>query len=284
MDDDSNDTSSPPFKFDFDSPQSAFLGLGPLPTTYRPLPPAIATAFQAASERLALAFLADPSDDTLLPFLSLPKVGLTPFSNISKSVLHLSRFPQVPFPQVQPPTGIHKTSAQVQVQKGRLSTAARMLEGDSAVADLDEAAIESLRSKHPAGPLNPFGNGPGPVSSSVPLLPSILDAFRSFKQDTAPGISGWTVPLLKVALRSLKVTEMLHTLCTLMIAGGCPGRSMLCTSRWRSTNRMEGSGRSRSGTHLSAMHKGDSPALFPTRLSQQVSNRSRNKRRSGTAD
>lgn len=59
----------------------------------RPLPPTIARA----SEKLANAFLADPPNDTLLSFLSLLKVGLAPFSNISKPVLHLSHCPQVPF-------------------------------------------------------------------------------------------------------------------------------------------------------------------------------------------
>jgi hypothetical protein len=59
----------------------------------------------------------------------------------------------------------------------------------------------------------------------------MLDAFKSFKPDTAPGISGWTHHLLAVALRSPVVLKVLHTLTGLIAAGTAPGQSMLCSSR-----------------------------------------------------
>jgi hypothetical protein len=58
-----------------------------------------------------------------------------------------------------------------------------------------------------------------------------MESFRSFKHDTAPGVSGWTVPLLKVALRSDSVQKMLTTLVTMLLAGTAPGRKFLCSSR-----------------------------------------------------
>jgi hypothetical protein len=63
------------------------------------------------------------------------------------------------------------------------------------------------------------------------LEDTILDAFKSFKQDTAPGISGWTHHLLAVALRAPVVLKPLHTLTGLIAAGTAPGQPMLGSSR-----------------------------------------------------
>jgi hypothetical protein len=42
----------------------------------------------------------------------------------------------------------------------------------------------------------PFGTTAGPRNGEIPPEGALLDAFKSFKPDTAPGISGWTHHLL----------------------------------------------------------------------------------------
>jgi hypothetical protein len=60
---------------------------------------------------------------------------------------------------------------------------------------------------------------------------AILDAFKSLKPDTAPGISGCTHHLLAIALRSPVVLKALHNLTGFIIAGTAPGQALLCCSR-----------------------------------------------------
>lgn len=99
------------------------------------------------------------------------------------------------------------------------------------MAPVTEPVVESLRAKHPAGPPTPFGSTAGPRNGEIPSEDILLAAFKSFKPDTAPGISGWTHHLLAVALRSPVVLKALHTLTGLIAAGTAPGQSMLCSSR-----------------------------------------------------
>ena len=61
-----------------DSPFDRFLSLGDLPTVHKPLSGPSAGVFAGCVERLAEAFLAEPSDDTLFNILALPKAGLAP--------------------------------------------------------------------------------------------------------------------------------------------------------------------------------------------------------------
>jgi hypothetical protein len=60
------------------SPQDLFVSLAHLPTAFKRLSTATATSFCSAAARLTESFLSNPSDDTLLEFLALPKVGLVP--------------------------------------------------------------------------------------------------------------------------------------------------------------------------------------------------------------
>jgi hypothetical protein len=113
---------------------------------------------------------------------------------------------------------------------GDLGSAARTLGGKSAVATVTEAVVEALRAKHPAGPPSPFGTTAGPRNGDIPPQETILDAFKSFKPDTAPGNSGWTHHLLTVALCAPVVLKALHTLTGLIAAVTAPGQSMLCSS------------------------------------------------------
>jgi hypothetical protein len=71
---------------------------------------------------------------------------------------------------------------------------------------------------------------PGPRNGEIPPEDIILDAFKSFKPDTAPSISGWTYHLLAVALCAPVVLKAFHSLTGLIVAGTAAGQSMRCSS------------------------------------------------------
>ncbi|RSH94151.1 hypothetical protein EHS25_003954 [Saitozyma podzolica] len=91
--------------------------------------------------------------------------------------------------------------------------------------------VAMLRDKHPAGAADPFGPTDGPSSGDIRSEEEILAAFKTFKQDTSPGLSGWTHHLLATALRVPVFLKAIHTLTGLIMAGTAPGQAMLCASR-----------------------------------------------------
>ena len=218
-----------------------FLYLAHLPVRSKPLPNNLVTDFMDAAERCALAYIAQPSDSTLLAFLALPKVGLTqalaPEQPLRPSTF-LQQFPHIPWPEQpparRPPSNIRPdTTKQVikLVENGRLGAAERVLEEDASVAELDQGVIDQLIAKHPKGPSCPFGNAVGPTPGKAPDIDTIQKALDSFKPDTAPGVSGWSVPLLKTAAKREPVKQFLQLLCAAIAKNTAPGRSMLRTSR-----------------------------------------------------
>jgi hypothetical protein len=116
------------------------------------------------------------------------------------------------------------------VEKGRLGSAARRLAGTAAVATVDNEVVATLQDKHPAGTEDPFGVTDGPSSGDIPSE-EIMAAFKTFKPDTSPGLSGWTHHLLATALRVPAFLKAIHTLTGLIMAGTAPGQAMLCASR-----------------------------------------------------
>jgi hypothetical protein len=58
-----------------------------------------------------------------------------------------------------------------------------------------------------------------------------MAAFKTYKPDTSPGLSGWTHHLLATALRVPAFLKAMHTLTGLMVAGMATGQAMLCASR-----------------------------------------------------
>jgi hypothetical protein len=117
------------------------------------------------------------------------------------------------------------------VEKGRLGSAARRLAGAAAVATVDNEVVAALQDKHPAGTEDPFGPTDGPSSGDIPSEEEIMAAFKTFKPDTSPGLSGWTHHLLATALRVPAFLKAIHTLTGLIMAGIAPGQAMLCASR-----------------------------------------------------
>ena len=150
----------------------------------------------------------------------------------------LAAFPAVDWPElpsnsargVRPSVTIAEAVAR-QVTSGRLSRAARLLSGAAKVAPLSPEVIEELKRKHPDGPISPFATAAGPAPGMAPKADIVDEVFRKFKMDTAPGVSGWTQPLLSVALRRPAVVTFVSVLAGLVAQGAAPGHRLLCASR-----------------------------------------------------
>jgi len=220
--------------FEFETDEAALDYVASLPTTYKQLPPSVAKSFSDAAERLADTFLCGPpSDRDVLNLLCLPKIGLAPGQSLSTKD-RLVAYPEVPLPKVpvdSPQIERPPPSAAKQVEAGRLGHAARILGGLSSAPSRTAETIDILKSKHPNGPRHPFGSLAGPAAHSPPSAESIVEALYSFKPDTAPGVFGWTVPLLKLAIRSESFKKMLVVLTSMILAGNAPAQGLLCSSR-----------------------------------------------------
>lgn len=121
--------------------------------------------------------------------------------------------------------------AQKMAEMGRLGTGCRILTEDIKVADIDDGVIDSLLAKHPSGPALPFGVNPGPDHGCGPSKGNITDALKSMDTESAPGISGWTIRMLQIAIEVPRVLEFLITTVACIGAGSAKGRDMLCTAR-----------------------------------------------------
>ncbi len=108
-----------------------------------------------------------------------------------------------------------------------------MLKGDSRVTPINHETIAVLNEKHPDGPDSPFTGTEPPVPYSPEAFPADLfdSVIASFRPDTAPGPSGWTVPLLRHVLRAPSGVPLQQHLTHHIACGTAPGRSMLCSSR-----------------------------------------------------
>jgi hypothetical protein len=119
------------------------------------------------------------------------------------------------------------------VEAGFIGKAERALNDDSRVAPLNDDTIEKLQAKHPRGTDNPF-DLPLPASLPYPNLPdeaAITRALKSFAPDTAPGVSGWTVKLIRLAAKTPEFLLFLVTITSQIAAGTAPGRDLLCAAR-----------------------------------------------------
>jgi len=217
-----------------------FASLAACPTVYKPLPPTWSKPFIEACAARARAYVRDPSERRLFDFLTLPKVGLAPALKLASSTsaaagkLHLEAYPRVSWPVRAPPPSLGSSlpvRVSRAVESGKLGRAAQLLDNNAAVAALSEETLDALRSKHPEGEDNPFSNRRGNAPSSLPELDDVLRAFRTFKPDTAPGVSGWTPSLLGHAIKSDDVQAFLALLTKQVAGGTAPGRALLCTSR-----------------------------------------------------
>nr|XP_031858929.1 uncharacterized protein CI109_005596 [Kwoniella shandongensis]KAA5526001.1 hypothetical protein CI109_005596 [Kwoniella shandongensis] len=223
------------------APTRGMQDLLPLPGSVKHLHPTLVNPFVATANRLAASYNDNPCEETLFDVLSLVKVGLVPeMRNGHKTVVErLERFPAVSWPSMKERSlrmGAKKSKvarAKELVEAGLVGKAVRTLTSDAAVASLDQSTIDSLKSKHPQGSPNPFPpiRRDEATAATTPDEIDITSLIRSFKPDTAPGPSGWTVKLISLASTGQAFRTFLTTLTAGVAHGIAPGRDMLCTSR-----------------------------------------------------
>ena len=194
--------------------------------------------FTDTADRLAAAWLADQSELNLSHIMGLVKFGLAPSMRHGHAAVktHLAAYPRVPIPDSsssdsRPPDRVK--NARSLVEAGFIGKAERALNDDSRVAPINDATLDALRAKHPKGTPNPFSL-PLPPNLPYPDLPdtaAVTKGLNGFAPDTAPGVSGWTVKLLRLAAKSPVFMHFLVTLTTQIAVGAALGRTLLCAAR-----------------------------------------------------
>ena len=196
-------------------------------------------AFTAKVASLSEAYVNDPSEESLALIMGLPKIGFAPTltqSAVGKTRERLEAYPSVAAPE--PLTGgfasesteqLRTKKAVRQVERGKLSRALRILSATSKVLPLSTEVVARLKELHPSGPSAPFPDRPG---NPFPTIPEedVLNAVKSFAPDTACGPSGWSVNLVKLALRTDQFRKFLTTLVQQIAQGTAPGRDLLCAA------------------------------------------------------
>lgn len=217
--------------------------LSDLPSTRKPLFGRRAKAFADTAERLASSYNDNPTEDNLINFLGLPKLALYPGlqsgQNLTEALeKYPASLPPMPLRNTRPDTAEEPSSLSTtldsvhrSVQSGLISRASRILTEDASVATIDDEVTQAMQNKHPRGPVEPFGQGNGPPSGTAPNEEALKQAFRTFKPDTAPGITGWTQPLLRLAFAREPVVRLLLNITIQIFQGSCPCQDILCSSR-----------------------------------------------------
>lgn len=213
-----------------------FRYLATIPNRKKPIPGRLHPAFQDAAARCAEAYLTRPTEANLLNFLALPKAGRFPATLEEKPALFLASYPSFSWstpkakPQ-NPPTAPDTTKTATKlVESGHLGSAARILAGDAKAMEIDDRVLEQLEAKHPRGPEKPFGRKAGPKQGKNITEEGIRETLNTFAIGTAPGVSWWTVPLLKSVMQRTSVVKFLTILCTSITSATALGQAMLRTS------------------------------------------------------
>lgn len=211
--------------------QSSLLSLANVTPRYKPLPRAATKCFVDLCDQLGAKYTSNPSETALFRILAVPKVCLSGKYNVALAPA-LRSFPHVLWPAPRqsklpssPPT-LGKTVERL-VEQGRTSTAARHLANTAAPVHITTAIADSLANLHPSGPTGPFSL-PSRNGSDKPipeeLFRTVLDTLKA---DLAPGLTGWTVPLLRLAYQAPGFRSFVSRITEGIRRGSAPGSSLL---------------------------------------------------------
>ncbi|XMA16108.1 hypothetical protein WAI453_008899 [Rhynchosporium graminicola] len=198
-----------------------------------------AILFTEAAQRAATAFLKQPREKQLLDFLLLPRVlgvGLQK-NDVAKTLkAYPTTLPELPETSTDPPVVSNDSAAKRAIkllEKGFIGRASRALIDPTPLAPDTPETLKTLLSKHPIGHENPFSNAnPAPGQNISPE--AIQKAIRSIDREKACGLSGWTRPLLDIAVNTgptSPVVKALAHLANMIRQGTAPGVDLLCASR-----------------------------------------------------
>ncbi|XMA08903.1 hypothetical protein WAI453_001694 [Rhynchosporium graminicola] len=191
-----------------------------------------AILFTEAAQRAATAFLKQPREKQLLDFLLLPRVlgvGLQK-NDVAKTLkAYPTTLPELPETSTDPPVVSNDSAAKRAIkllEKGFIGRASRALIDPTPLAPDTPETLKTLLSKHPIGHENPFSNAnPAPGQNISPE--AIQKAIRSIDREKACGLSGWTRPLLDIAVNTgptSPVVKALAHLANMIRQGTAPGK------------------------------------------------------------
>jgi hypothetical protein len=189
-------------------------------------------------DQLSNLYLADSSLENLTNILFLPGYCLSrEMTNGKESLLNsrLVHFPNVSYeipdrPRRAPLMQAPNRLVDKLMSMGRLSASYNLLKAPPLPRPSPELVRATLHDLHPVGAESPFGNrlGHHGLSFSSEELAAVV---RSLKNDSAPGPSGWSNQLLKLASQSGPFLLFLARLTQQISDGSAPGQEMLCSSR-----------------------------------------------------
>ena len=118
------------------------------------------------------------------------------------------------------------------VTQGRLRAATRVLLSDSdSTPPVTEDIARQLQDLHPSGPHDPFPHITYASTAAVKIpSPDGISLAILGLSDSAPGPSGWTPMLLRIAAEVPQCVTMLHCMCADITSGAAPVRNLFCSS------------------------------------------------------
>jgi len=219
--------------------------LATLPPIYSLLPPPVEDGFSRAAARAAIAYLQFPSEKPSLTSWLFPRsASFREYVGGSvRAVKRLAVYPLVAWPNADATKRTARdevVTATCRVETGRLGNAARTLQNSDRVAIASEEVIQTLRDQHIQGDPHPLGDDLAFASASIPTEEAIRAALDSFVREVSPGLSGWTVSLLKIALRTDPFLKFLQHLTAAIAKGTTPGQRLLCAARLTPIDKADG--------------------------------------------
>ncbi|EEU34506.1 uncharacterized protein NECHADRAFT_88345 [Fusarium vanettenii 77-13-4] len=206
-----------------------------------------AAIFTATAHKAAAAFLKRPTEKALLYFLILPRLlglglqkgGLATllrsFPSNLPTLESLESLQQPPEPPKAARPSIAPSPAQRAaklLERGYLGRAARALIDPTPIAPNSVENRARLLEKHPIGSKDPFQGKTRPRAGQPITSETIIAAIASIGKEKAPGLSGWTRPLLDLVTRKdSPVIAFLRLLADMIRQGTAPGAHLLCASR-----------------------------------------------------
>jgi Reverse transcriptase (RNA-dependent DNA polymerase) len=222
----------------------------------KPLHARHAVIFAKTADRAIASYLAHPSDQKLLHILLLPKalsIGLSQDGNGGVGTT-LRAFPGIlPAPPGGPQPQSPRTDPETDLADARISTeevltraverassllekglvgrASRAITSPAAVARSSAETLAALESKHPVGEQNCFNGRTNPPTARHLVDKDVQQALASFAKDTACGLDGWTVPLLKLIVERSSGLKLLTAMTNQISNGQLKGAALLTASR-----------------------------------------------------
>lgn len=207
----------------------------------------------AATETLAAAYNAHPTEENLFRILCIPKLGVGRtaaetearlatiiagnWHTLMPGAAAAAAAYRIPAQHAPGPAGVlrdsHKTTIRRHMRRGKMSKAAQVVRQESTIAPMTADTIALMRQKHPVGVAQPFGDNVGNPPEAIPDEDQrLLEAYvQRISSQPSAGPSGWDNELVKICSGAPVFRAFLFNLMRQMFYGTAPGAQLLCMSR-----------------------------------------------------